>query len=379
MNTVLAIFLIAASGYLLGSIKIGGIKLGSSGVLLSALVFGHFSQELGITAIPAAVRNLGLACFVGSVGFIAGPQFFRDFKKNAASYILLGLLIPLSGMATCVVLTLLSGHRPELMVGLLTGALTSTPGLAAAQEASGELIDLATTGYAIGYPFGIVGIVLFVQIIPKILHIDMEQERAAFQAAQSSKAKAYTGKLAKIDPAGFGAYTLAVSLGVLLGQVQVPLPGGATFSLGTAGGPLILGLIFGHFGHFGALDVSVPSPTLKTLREFGLMLFLVGAGFSGGIGFIETLQTEGMLLFVYGAIMTTVPLLVGYFFAAKVLKMRLLNNLGAITGGRTSTPALGALISVAGTDDVATAYAATYPIALVTIVLCSQFVVILLH
>ena len=69
--------------------------------------------------------------------------------------------------------------------------------------------------------------------------------------------------------------------------------------------------------------------------------------------------------------------LVGFFVASKLLKLRLLNNLGSITGGMTSTPALGTLISVAGTDDVASAYAATYPIALVSVVLCSQFIVIL--
>ena len=71
------------------------------------------------------------------------------------------------------------------------------------------------------------------------------------------------------------------------------------------------------------------------------------------------------------------PMIVGYFVAAKVLKLSLLNNLGSITGGMTSTPALGTLISVAGTDDVASAYAATYPIALVSVVLASQFLVVL--
>ena len=75
--------------------------------------------------------------------------------------------------------------------------------------------------------------------------------------------------------------------------------------------------------------------------------------------------------------MTMVPMLIGYFFAAKILKLSLLNNLGSITGGMTSTPALGTLISTAGTDDVASAYAATYPIALVMVVLASQFIGIL--
>ena len=159
----------------------------------------------------------------------------------------------------------------------------------------------------------------------------------------------------------------------------VPLPGGGEFSLGTTGGPLIVGLLFGHFGHIGPLDISVPTPTLKTFRELGLMLFLVGAGVSGGAGFVETLRKEGFMLFVYGAVMTLLPMLVGYLIAAKVLKLRVLNNLGSITGGMTSTPALGTLIQVAGTEDVASAYAATYPIALVAVVLASQFAVILLH
>ena len=83
------------------------------------------------------------------------------------------------------------------------------------------------------------------------------------------------------------------------------------------------------------------------------------------------------MLFVYGAIMTLLPMIVGYFVATKCLKLALLNNLGSITGGMTSTPALGTLISVAGTDDVASAYAATYPIALVSVVLASQFLTVL--
>ena len=83
------------------------------------------------------------------------------------------------------------------------------------------------------------------------------------------------------------------------------------------------------------------------------------------------------MLFVYGAVMTLLPMIVGYFVAAKMLKLSLLNNLGSITGGMTSTPALGTLIAVAGTDDVASAYAATYPIALVSVVLASQFLTVL--
>lgn len=112
--------------------------------------------------------------------------------------------------------------------------------------------------------------------------------------------------------------------------------------------------------------------TLRTLRELGLMMFLIGAGISGGAKFVQYFEP---IYFLYGAVMTLVPMIVGYIFARYVLKMPLLNNLGSITGGMTSTPALGTLISVAGTEDVASAYAATYPIALICIVLASKLII----
>ena len=106
-------------------------------------------------------------------------------------------------------------------------------------------------------------------------------------------------------------------------------------------------------------------------------LMLTGAGLEGGAGFIEVLKQYGAMLFVYGALMTIIPMFAAYFFAAKVLKLSVFNALGSICGGMTSTPALGTLIRVTKTDDVAGAYAATYPMALILVVLCSQFVGIL--
>ena len=75
--------------------------------------------------------------------------------------------------------------------------------------------------------------------------------------------------------------------------------------------------------------------------------------------------------------MTIVPMILGYLFAKYVLKLKFLNNLGSLTGGMTSTPALGTFIGVAGTEDVAAAYAATYPIALIAVVLVSQFLILM--
>lgn len=374
-NTLMIVFLVAVIGYLVGSIKIRGVELGTAGVLLVALVFGHFGFE-----VPDLVRELGPICFVTSVGFIAGPKFFRNFKINARSYILLGAIIIIIGALTTIGIIEIAGVPSDVSVGMMAGALTSTPGLAAAIDATGSVH--ASVGYGIAYPFGVVGVVLFVQLVPKFLKTDMAAERARFEAAQNvgdeEFRKTKKEELFYADSMGFFPFALAIVLGIILAKIVIPLPGGAEFSLGTSGGPLIAGLILGHFGKIGRLSMKVEKHVLECLREFGLALFLIGAGVEAGAGFVEILREEGLVLFIYGALITLIPMLVGYFFAAKVLKLSLFNSLGSICGGMTSTPALGTLIRVTETDDVASAYAATYPVALVFVVLGCQFIGIFL-
>lgn len=365
-SSLLVIFMIAALGYAIGRIEICGLDLGTAGILLVALVFGHFGLE-----VPSVIQSLGLVCFVTSVGFIAGPKFFRNFKKNATSYVLLGFVIILSGALTCVAVIRLFGVPVDLAIGMLSGALTSTPGLAAALEATGS--DVASIGYGIAYPFGVISVVMFVQLMPRILHTDMNRERAQYQVAAEVAVKRLRHNMLSCDPMGFFSLSFAIVAGVLIGKIAIPLPGGAVFSFGTSGGPLIAGLLMGHLGNIGCLDVTVKKNVLETMREFGLALFLLGAGSHAGAGFVGILKEQGVLLFVYGAFMALVPMLAGFLVAMKGLKLSTLNSLGSICGGMTSTPALGTLIRVAQTDDVAAAYAATYPIALVCIVLASQF------
>ena len=355
MNPLLTVFIIGVLGYLLGSIKVKGLSLGTSGVLIVALLFGHYGME-----IPSVIREFGLICFVTAVGFIAGPVFFRNFKSKALSYVVLGILIIAAGAVSCVAVITIAGIPTPLAVGMMTGALTSTPGLAAAIDATGD--SMASIGYGIAYPFGVIGVVLFVQLVPRILHTDMDKERAQYEAAADVEIRHKHKDLFYCDSMGFFSFACAIVGGMILAKIKIPLPGGASFSLGTSGGPLIAGLLLGHMNSIGRLSVSVPKNVLETMREFGLALFLLGAGTQAGAGFVEILKEQGILLFIYGAIM-----------AFKVLKLSTFNSLGSICGGMTSTPALGTLIRVTETDDVASAYAATYPIALVMVVLASQF------
>ena len=212
------------------------------------------------------------------------------------------------------------------------------------------------------------GVVLFVQIVPKLMKADMNAEVAKITAKEGGGSKRKNLILTEVDEFGFFAFSLAAIVGVLVGSVSY-----MNFSLTTTGGCLLTALVFGHYGHVGKISIVPKSSTLKMLRELGLMLFLIGAGVSGGAKFVEYFEP---VYFLYGAIMTVLPMIVGFIIAKNLLKLPLLNNLGSLTGGMTSTPALGTLINMAGTEDIASAYAATYPIALIAVVLASQLIIL---
>ena len=398
-------FLILGLGYLLGGINIKGVSLGTAGVFLVAILLGWLCtldfQDVPLLGafhmegtgnavvknLKGPVQNLGLIMFVGSVGFIAGPNFFKNLAKNFKTYILLGAVIILSGTLVAVVCTLLTPeYGPEYWAGILSGALTSTPGFSAAQDAATQNQALITLGHAIAYPFGVVGVVLFVQLMPKFTKADMAHERELLKLGAEEEKRDYS-KYFACEDFGFMPFALAIIAGLLLGSINIPLTGkgfeGPCFSLGTTGGVLIMCLVFGHFGHFGKLSLEVKEGTLKVMRELGLALFLLGAGFEGGVALVEEVSKAGGAAivawgFIGGAIMTIFPMVVGFVIGKYVLHLPLLNRLGSITGGMTSTPALGTLIATAETEDVASAYASTYPIALVLIVLASQLLVTLM-
>ncbi len=441
-----AVFAIAAIGYALGRVTVKGVCLGTAGVFIIAILFGCFFYDRLGTATSGytsnalkIVENIGLALFVTAVGFIAGPKFFGNLKKNFKSYVSLGLIIILAGAIAAVsciyigraingdkaneyseavitdVVAEIREEMPELsdeearelavqalaakeaesngeytvptnndettamVVGLLSGSLTSTPAFSAAKATvATDLEDIVSVGHGIAYIFGVIGVVLFVQLIPKMQKADMAAERAKLVQVAEGEKKKYTGKLIHMDEFGFMPFALATALGIVIGSIKIPLSGqgfsGTCFSLGTTGGCLLVSLIFGHFNHVGPVSVMPKEGTLKVFRELGLMLFLIGAGIAGGAKFVSQFS---ITYFLYGVWMTILPMVVGYLIAKYLMKLSLLNNLGSITGGMTSTPALGTLISVAGTEDVASAYAATYPVALIAVVLVSQFLVIL--
>ena len=203
MNDLITIFCIISLGYLLGSISVKGLSLGTSGVLLVALVFGHFGA-----VVPSILRNFGLALFVGSVGLLSGPVFFKSLRAKAREYVILGILIVVSGALTTLLVGKLMDVRFDLAIGIFTGALTSTPGLAAATEATSavlaqggtDAVSLASIGYGIAYPFGVVGIVLFIQLYPRLVHCDIEAEcRKLHESLYDEEETVQSDKYIRVD------------------------------------------------------------------------------------------------------------------------------------------------------------------------------------
>ena len=399
------VFGVLLVGYALGRITIKGVSLGDAGVFIIALLVGALCFSMtadGLVFSASAkpydyksamklIEGLGLVLFVTSVGYIAGPKFFGNFKKNFKSYVLLGIVIILAGglaAVACIYAGELFGYGATIesqdgfvamIVGLLSGSLTSTPAFSAAKATVDPAYEgLVSVGHGIAYIFGVVGVVLFVQLIPKLSKANMEEERAKLVIKSDKEEKKSVKKLFELDHMGVAGFSLAAILGVLIGNIKIPLSSdglsGTCFSLTATGGCLLMSLVLGHFGRIGSIGIMPTQSTLKLFRELGLVLFLVGAGIPGGAEFVANFDP---MYFVYGIVMTIVPMIIGFLFAKYVLKLSLLNNLGSITGGMTSTPALGTLIGVAGTEDVAAAYAATYPIALIAVVLVSQFLIIL--
>jgi len=168
-NPLIALFAIVGIGLLIGNIQIKGISLGSSGVLFVALLAGALGY-----GIPDGVGKIGLVIFVYCVGIGAGGRFFGALMREGSTLAKLALIIVVVGAAVTYLLAYLLDIPPALAVGIFAGALTSTPALAAATEGPQAIAQEVVIGYGIAYPFGVIGVVLFIQLLPKLLKKDLD-------------------------------------------------------------------------------------------------------------------------------------------------------------------------------------------------------------
>lgn len=178
-HSVLILSLVIAFGIMLGKIKVAGISIGATWILFVGIVFGHFG--LGINEhLLHFVKEFGLILFIFSIGLQVGPGFFSAFKAGGLSLNLLAMGVIFLGVLITVILHYLSGIDMITMVGILSGAITNTPGLGAAQQtysdiAGGDGSEIAMA-YAVAYPLGVIGCILSLLSLKYFCRVDATKE-----------------------------------------------------------------------------------------------------------------------------------------------------------------------------------------------------------
>ena len=178
-HSVMILSLVIALGLCLGKLRVKGVSLGLAWILFIGLIFGHFSLNLDEHLLHF-LKEFGLILFVYSIGLEVGPGFFASFKNGGKSLNLLSMIVVALSIITTLVIFSFSGTSITSMAGILSGAVTNTPGLGAAQQAFSDLrhIDAPSiaAGYAIAYPMGVLGVILSFIMLRFALRVDKQKE-----------------------------------------------------------------------------------------------------------------------------------------------------------------------------------------------------------
>lgn len=207
-HSILLVAMVVFIGIWLGRIKIGGISLGITWILFVGIIFSHYGMHMEPHALHF-LKEFGLILFVYSVGLQVGPGFFSSFKKGGIRLNMLAVGIVLLGVLTTGIVYMVTGLPITTMVGILSGAVTNTPGLGAAQQAYFDMTgqegsDIAM-GYAVAYPLGVVGIILAILSMRYLFRIQPEKEAETIREAMGEKANRATHvSLLVRNPALFG-------------------------------------------------------------------------------------------------------------------------------------------------------------------------------
>lgn len=206
-HTVVVFAVAIAVGILLGKVKVWGISLGVTWVLFVGIFLSHFGMRIDPSTL-GFIKEFGLILFVYSIGMQVGPGFFSAFKRGGIRLNLFAILIVLLGVATTLVIFWVTGTPITTMVGILSGAVTNTPGLGAAQQAYSDMGGQDPTiamGYAVAYPLGVIGIILVYMLLRGLFRVNYEKETEAAQHRAAEKmARATHVSLQVENPAIFG-------------------------------------------------------------------------------------------------------------------------------------------------------------------------------
>lgn len=363
-----------------------------------------------------------LIIFVAAVGLLAAKDLGYVIRKYGAKFVVLGLLITLVGAGATYACTAFTPNTNSYAVaGVYTGAMTSSPGLASAietatthseeyadsyaeksekdkkaivqvlnldenfkdvkienlKELTPEMktafINQATAqvgiGHAVGYPFGVIIVILAVNFLNVIFKFDVEEEKKKYRLEMEAAAQRKQGKEIPTTKFSIISFALVCFVGYLLGSLKIYMGPLGYVSLESTGGVLIAALVIGYIGKIGPLSFRMDPKVLGIIRELGLAFFLAIVGLNYGYGAVNAIIGDGLVLAIVSLVVGIISVLVGFVVGRYGFKLNWIMLSGAICGGMTSTPGLGAATEAVGSDDPGAGYGATYPFALLGMVI----------
>lgn len=411
-----------SSGALFTGMIIGwGVVKYARGFPADSIYYATAQKLISVDVIDIGFLNLFLILFIASMGLLAAKDVGAVMKKYGLKFIILAVVITAVGAGSTYGITVLNdGMNPYEVSGVYTGSLTSSPGLAAAletakneaQEKAAHYNDMSMQekdkflqildktgalsaentneltseqkaqyirnaeagvgiGYAVGYPFGVLIVILAINFIPSIFRINLKEEKESFRKEIDEFRISSGNDFTNEEKFDLAAFALVCVLGFTIGMIELDLStiGLGKFSLGSTGGVLIGSLFLGHIGRIGILNFRMDEKILGGIRELGLVFFLATVGLRYGYNAFEAVARVGFFLALVSLLVGIAAMLVGFFIGRYIFKMNWIILAGAICGGMTSTPGLGAAVDSIGSDDPASGYGATYPFALLGMVI----------
>lgn len=366
-NPVTLLFVVGLLGILLGMVGTKRIKLGASAALLVGIVFGHFGFS-----VPISFFTLATTMFMAAVGLLASKDIVRLLRQYGIKFPVLAITTTTVGATSIYISTLIfkAQASPPLIAGAFTGALTSTSALMAALEVTSN--PLIIIGHTLAYPLGMLTVVFFIQLIPRIARIDIEKEKIIFRKELKKNEREESRIGVKEVAFSLPVYFLAIVVGLLVGEIPIPFPYVGSFNFGATGGVLITALLIGYggqkIGHIGAIPVGVADKPLAAIRSMTLSFALAVIGLKGGAGFVEVIMEHGVLLVLISAVVALATISIGFLLGRYIFHVNWTILSGALCGAMTSTPGLAVAIDSVKAEEVGAGYGATYPVALILMV-----------
>lgn len=409
-------FSLGVSGGIFTGIVIGYFATAwANNVQEGAVGYSNASRILSSGVVAQVFFNFFLFLFLAAIGLRVGKNIGTIFRRYGAKFVVIGAAIPAVSILISILLfsTVFraSDVNPYQTIGMYSGAMTSTPaygtGLDAADsidiasyydsaddsakaevlrliDSSGNLTPENTPslsqeqietyhtsadadislGYTVAFPIGVLVIVLLISFMPKMFRIDIEEEKKKY-ALEIQNAPKPTREISD-GPLNYIAFSIVILIGIAIGNIVIPLGPAGQFSLGAAGGILITALILSHIGKIGPLNFRMDAKALGILSQMGLIFFMAVVGLRYGYDVVQALTGSGLILAIGAIFVEGIAVFVAFLIGHKIFKLNWVILSGAITGGCTSAPGLGAAISSINSDEPSTGYGASQPFAILT-------------